>query len=322
MTCTQESDHLAQQRERVWSLLIEFSLIVSPAIVVNPVAKWISSVWRFSWRMALVRSYLRNYDVVADPVEGAAQRIQEDTQRFEDGIYRCGVLVLDSVLTLIVFTPVLLEVGERAHPMGIYWPPWLLLVAVVVAGSGALTSMVVGSKLVDLEVQNQRVEAEFRTKLVHLETSPDLVIENATEPPTASTEVDFDRFTTVRTPASAFHILLLKLWQNYRQLYKQFAFFNVWISYFEQGVTILPYLVAAPLMFAERDDDRISMGTLVKLSNSFEKVFGALAIVAENWTAVNAFRSVLRRLREFETSIYVRRRVRPLRDAAESADAL
>ena len=64
----------------MWNELIEFAWIVAPAVVVHPVSKWISSMWRFAWRMALVRSYLSHYDVTNPAVEGAAQRIQEVQQ--------------------------------------------------------------------------------------------------------------------------------------------------------------------------------------------------------------------------------------------------
>jgi ABC-type uncharacterized transport system fused permease/ATPase subunit len=58
------------------------------------------------------------------------------------------------------------------------------------------------------------------------------------------------------------------------------------------------------MLFAEDPTRRITLGTLVKLSNSFEKVFSSLSILAENWGAVNEFRSVLRRLSEFEGQLY------------------
>ena len=72
-----EDEHLASKRDEVFDLLVQFAIIVSPAVVVHPVAKWIASVWRFSWRMALVRSYLAHYDVNASPIEGTAQRIRK-----------------------------------------------------------------------------------------------------------------------------------------------------------------------------------------------------------------------------------------------------
>lgn len=72
-----EGEHLAVKRAEVFDNLVEFAWIVAPAVVVHPVAKWIASVWRFSWRMSLVRSYLAHYDVMIAPIEGTAQRIRK-----------------------------------------------------------------------------------------------------------------------------------------------------------------------------------------------------------------------------------------------------
>jgi ABC-type long-subunit fatty acid transport system fused permease/ATPase subunit len=60
-------EHLASKRAEVFDNLIEFVWIVAPAIVVHPVGKWIASIWRFQWRMALVKAYLANYDVESTP---------------------------------------------------------------------------------------------------------------------------------------------------------------------------------------------------------------------------------------------------------------
>ena len=71
-------------------------------------------------------------------------------------------------------------------------------------------------------------------------------------------------------------------------------------------MVLVPYLLVAPLLFAEDPDGRITLGTLVKMSNAFARCFDAMAVVSDNWNAVNAWRSVLRRLREFEATIYAR----------------
>ena len=69
-------------------------------------------------------------------------------------------------------------------------------------------------------------------------------------------------------------------------------------------MVLAPYAIAAPLVFAANLDNRITLGTLIKMSNSFEKVFASLSVVAENWGAINDFRSTYRRLREFEQKLY------------------
>ena len=308
-------EHMAYKRQAVWDHLVKFVIIVSPAIMVHPIAKWIASMWRFSWRVALVRSYLAHYDVSSHPIEGAAQRVHEDTAKFESGVYGCGTIVLDSILTLIIFIPVLLEVGEAAHPPTWDWPPWLLTISVIAAVGGLSVSMVVGHKLVTLEVQNQKIEAQFRTKLVLLEQIPASIV--GSQPIDADRQVieelHFDDILhqppTPRpiAPSVAFLPVINELWRNYKRLFANFAIFNTWVSFYDQTMSICPFLLVAPLMFADNPEDRITLGTLMKVSNAFDKVFGAMAVVTENWANVNEFRSTVRRLKEFEQSIYTRK---------------
>lgn len=287
-----DADHMGTMRQAVWDELVEFAWIVAPAVVVHPVAKWIASMWRFTWRMALVGSYLAHYDVTCTPVEGAAQRIQEDTTRMDSGIYSCVTMVIDSILTLIIFIPVLLEVGEKAHPQWWNWPPWLLSIACSTAWGGLFVSMYVGRHLVVLEIENQKAEARFRTKLVLLEQHPAAVVGSELQHEHSDVNIN-DGYTDVSrrqappvAPVHCFSRLITDLWSNYRNLFHQFAYFNAWIGLYNQILVITPYLLVAPLMFAENPDDRITLGTLMKVTNAFDKVFSAMAIVTENWAEV------------------------------------
>lgn len=279
--------YLTQKRGEVAILLREFCVIVAPAIFIGPAASWFGSIWRMTWRMALMQTYLSRMDGVVDPVEGASQRIHEDTARFEQGMHRCLTMSLDSVLTLCVFAPVLLEIGERVQLPGWRWPPWLFFIASIAAFCGLGISMVVGRRLVRLEVENQRVEARLRKGLVLIENDAD----------------------AVRT--QWFHTTFAVMVLNYERLFANFAAFNLWIGLYNQSLTILPYALCAPLMFADHAADRVTLGLLVKLTNAFGKVFGALAILTENWGSVNEFRSTVWRLSEFERIVYrQQRRVR------------
>jgi len=313
-------DHMATKRQAVWDELVEFVWIVAPVVIVHPVSKWISSMWRFRWRMALVNAYLVHYDVVCPPVEGTAQRIQEDTQRFESSIYSCVTMVLDSVLTLFIFVPMLIDVGAKAHPPSWDWPPWLLSIACSAAWGGLAVSMCVGRRLVVLEVENQKAEAAFRTKLVMLEQNPATLVgvESVPTGPNDDGVVEVvevvDPYMDINArppnplaPVFVFTQEVRALWSNYINLFRNFFYFNTWIGVYDQVLIIVPYILVAPMMFADDPANRISLGTLMKVTNAFDKVFGAMAIVTENWNQVNEFRSVIRRLGEFERAVYTRR---------------
>jgi peptide/bleomycin uptake transporter len=97
---------LADGRDRVLALLADFVWLVLPLVVLEPLAGWLTNRWILSWRMALVGAYLDGWDPVLRPIEGAAQRIQEDTMRFAQGVNSAVVAGLSAVLSLIVFSPV------------------------------------------------------------------------------------------------------------------------------------------------------------------------------------------------------------------------
>lgn len=280
--------HMDAKRGEVAALLWRFCYIVAPTVVVHPAAKYLSSRWTYAWRVCLIRRYLDLWNPTGQAVEGAAQRLHEDTQRFSDGVYSCVAILLDSVLTLCIFSPLLYELGEKVQPpVDLAWDGWLLWTAVCGAVGGVGISALVGRHLVTLEVKNQAVEAKLRTRLVMLAEHPE-------EAP-------------VELLSGAFGDCLSELWLNYARLFRNFVYMNVWLSIFDQAWVVVPYVLCAPRLFDWDPERRITLGTLVQASNAFGKVFDSLAVVSNGWASINAFRSVVRRLREYEQRVYVQR---------------
>ena len=261
-------------RSEVSRELGDFFLIVAPAVAVHPLAGWIRNWWVFVWRRTLCEAYLFRWDTNLPPIEGASQRVHEDTQRFAAGIQSCVSVLLESIFTLVVFCPVLFGLD-----------PVLMAVAIVAAVGGIGVSSLVGRKLVDLEVNNQVAEAAFRRQLVLLEVEPPSVVTNG-------------------TPLSGFLLVLRSLSTNYSRLYLNFVFLGTWLAAFEQGMVILPYALVAPRLFDDQPDRQLTLGQLVQITNAFGKVFDSFNVISDSWLAINEFRSVLRRLREFEHELY------------------
>jgi len=267
-------------RAAIWQQLIDFVYIVAPSVVVHPIAGFLRNWWVFSWRIELMKMYLKRYNTHLPALEGTSQRIHEDTQRFAAGVQGCVVIVLHSLFTLLVFCPTLYALD-----------PLLMYVAIGVALGSILISALIGWPLVGLEVNNQRVEAELRKQLVvvELQTSPNV-------PPTADGVY------------STFLIVFARLRRNYLRLYVSFAALGLWLSFYEQAMAILPYGLAGPRLFVEDASRRITLGQLMKITNSFGRVFDSLNVISDNWMSINEFRSVVRRLREFEREQDTRRR--------------
>jgi peptide/bleomycin uptake transporter len=272
---------LLKGQEDVDAQLKYFCAIAAVSAIVHPIAAFIRNNWTLRWRLSLVRSYLHGFSDLSLSIEGSSQRIQEDTQRFTKGIDMFLLTALDGLLTLILFLPVLVDLGRQVEcrygGFCILGDGWIAGVASSSATIAMVGALVFGRKLVGLEVANQKVEAAFRKKLVLVETA------------------------TERTNSFGGNLNDLKI--NYERLYTNFLLLNGFLGALDQINVVLPYLLFARLLFATDPDTRILLGLLVQLSNSFDRVFGALSIVSANWPQLVEFQSVIRRLSQFEISL-------------------
>jgi len=148
------------------------------------------------------------------------------------------------------------------------------------------------------------VEAKLRRDLVVLESTPSAICVAIPQPDDVEVDVRDIAVTNLMPPFPHFIPILESIQHNYHRLFLNFGILNLWLAFFDQFNVILPYLVFGPMLFSADPSTRIRLGTLVQVSNSFDKVFGSLSVVAENWTGINEYRSVLVRLRQFERNVY------------------
>lgn len=69
----------------------------------------------FRWRTAMNEHYMAHWQHLRH-IEGAAQRVQEDTMRFASTLEDMGVSFINAVMTLIAFLPVLVTLRTCSRP--------------------------------------------------------------------------------------------------------------------------------------------------------------------------------------------------------------
>ena len=210
----------------------------------------------------------------------------------------CLSVVLDSVCTLAVFTPILVQLGSRPLPSSemarLVGEWWLFRLRLPLrpprprsGDGGRIPPRPAGGEQPKVEASFERTSS-WRPTLPSCAGSPR---SRRTAPPSSFLPSPSSRR---RGPPSAATTFPLP-----ETLYLEHLARHV-----RPGDGVGALLLAAPLLFAASPSHRITMGTLVQLSNSFDKVFSSLSIISENWGEINAFRSVLFRLREFEKKLY------------------
>jgi len=154
-------------------LLLSFFQIAGIFVLVAVLQEFFSKHFVFRWRTAMNDFYIAHWDRLRQ-IEGASQRVQEDTMRFARLMETLGLGLMDSLLTLLAFLPILWTLSEKVTAL-----PWigpvphsLVYVALLFAIFGTVLLAGVGGKLPGLEYANQRVEAAYRKELVIGEDDP------------------------------------------------------------------------------------------------------------------------------------------------------
>lgn len=138
------------------------------AVVISVLNNFFVSHYVFRWRTAMNEYYMANWQQLRH-IEGAAQRVQEDTMRFASTLENMGVSFINAIMTLIAFLPVLVTLSTHVPELPIigHIPYGLVIAAIVWSLMGTGLLAVVGIKLPGLEFKNQRVEAAYRKELVY-----------------------------------------------------------------------------------------------------------------------------------------------------------
>jgi peptide/bleomycin uptake transporter len=203
-------------------------------------------------------------------IEGAAQRVQEDTMRFASTLESMGVSFLNAVMTLIAFLPVLVTLSAHVPDLPIvgHLPYGLVIAAIVWSLMGTGLLAVVGIKLPGLEFKNQRVEAAYRKELVYGED-----------------DANRELFGAVR--------------RNYFRLYFHYMYFNIARILYLQVDNVFGLFLLFPSIVA----GTITLGLMTQITNVFGQVRGSFQYLISSWTTLVELMSIYKRLRSFEREL-------------------
>ncbi len=230
----------------------------------------------FRWRTAMTDYYAAHWRALRG-IEGASQRVQEDTMRFARLMEGLGVSFMRSVMTLFAFLPILWTLSAKITELPWFGPVShsLVWVAIVFALAGTVLMAVVGFKLPGLEFENQRVEAAFRKELVHGEDDSE------------------------RASPAQFNTLFDGVRQNYFRLFLHYMYFDVArYAYLQFGV-LVPYIALGPALVT----GALTLGVMQQIVRAFGRVESSFQYLVNSWTTIVELISVYKRLRAFERRI-------------------
>jgi len=256
--------------------VVQFLAIALVGITVSVLNLFFAKHYVFRWRTAMNDYFVSRWSRLRH-IEGASQRVQDDTMRFAETTQDLGINLVDSLMTLIAFLPLLamLSVHVPALPFLGAVPYPLVIAAVAWSLFGTLLLAIVGVKLPGLEFKNQRVEAAFRKELVDGEDD-----ESRAQPPTLK-----ELFTNVR--------------KNYFVLYAHYVYFDVTRYLYLQADVIFATLVLVPTIAV----GKITFGIFQQILSAFNQVANSFQYLVTSWPTIVRLLSIYKRLRAFEATL-------------------
>lgn len=256
--------------------LSTFASIALVAVVVAVMTRFFVSHYIFRWRTAMNDFYVANWPRLRT-IEGASQRVQEDTMRFSTTMEHLAVDLISSVMTLLAFLPVLMKLSSSITELPLIGSiPYPLVIAAVawsVLGTAALA--LIGIKLPGIEFFNQRVEAAYRKELVLGEDD------------------------TARADPPTLNELFQNIRRNYFRLYLNFLYFNVGRIVYLQIDAVFAYILLGPTIVA----GSITLGTMNQIIRAFGQVRTSFQYLITSWSTIVELISIYNRLRAFEATI-------------------
>jgi peptide/bleomycin uptake transporter len=260
-----------------WKQVSTFISIAMVYVTLAVVLEFFTKHYVFRWRQAMNDYYMAHWEKLRS-IEGAAQRVQEDTMRFASIMESLGVELVRSLMTLAAFLPILWGLSDKITEVPILGalPHSLVWISLGWAIFGTFLLAVTGVLLPGLQFQNQRREAAYRKELVYGEDDP------------------------ARASGPVVQSLFQEVRRNYFRLFFHYLYFDVvkW-SYLQVSV-IVPLLALGPTTVA----GAITLGVFQQIARAFDKVTDSFQYLVYSWGTIVELLSVYKRLRAFEQQIH------------------
>ena len=274
-------------------LMIGFMLI---AVVVPAYADWVQQRLRVRWRRGLTAHYLERWigpqaycqaDLHRQQLDNPDVRITEDVRDFTASACGLALSLLSALVTLVSFAAMLWHISAAwaipiaGKPRQI--PGLLLWIAIAFALVSMWITNLVGRRLVPLNYDRIRLEADFRYGLVHYRDHVETVALSRGEA--------VERVGAVSR--------FLRVYDNFCKLVGAQRTLNI----LTQGIgvvnTLVPLVAAGLAYFA----DVLTLGIIVQTRFAYGQVAGALVWFVNAYQEIARWRANIERLSAFSDAI-------------------
>ena len=275
-----------------WPLVGEFSVLAFLYIVIAVYAVYLRQMLTINWRTWMTEQYLTRWmrgqvyyrlQVLRSDTDNPDQRISEDINQFVTLTLTLLVGILKQLTTLGAFAVVLWNLsGVITVPVGgteftVYG--YMFWLSLLYSGLGTYFVHIVGKKLIRLNFDQQRYEADFRFSMMRVRENSESIAFYRGE--MAETVGFKERFANVI--------------KNYWGLMRRTKLLNFYVNGYSQLAIIFPLVMAAPRYYA----GEMALGGLMQTLSAFGRVQDALSFFVDSYSSIAELAAVIQRLSGF-----------------------
>jgi putative ATP-binding cassette transporter len=287
-------------QEKSWDGFVReigiFCVLAAVYIALSVYQLYLNQWLQIRWRNWLTHHYLGEWldhanhyrmQLQGDAADNPDQRISDDVKMFVDQTLNICVGFLSAVVTLVSFVVILWGLSADS-PLTLFGnefhiPGYLVWGALIYAIFGTVLTHWIGSPLVMLNFQQQRLEADFRFNLVRVRENSEQIALLSGE--NAEQERLLQRFGRVV--------------QNWYEIMSRTKRLTAFTSSYSQAAVVFPYVLVAPAYFA----GKIQLGGMMQTASAFSSVQQALSFFVSVYRSLAEWSSVVARLEGFEETI-------------------
>jgi putative ATP-binding cassette transporter len=258
-------------------------------------ATYFNQMLQIKWRQWLTAHYVENWlskrayyniSLRQNPgqiVDNPDQRIAEDLRDFTANTLALGVDFITNVVQLFSFIFVLYSLSGLIHVDGFVIHGYLVWVAILYSLAGTIITQLIGRKLIPLSFNQQRLEANFRYRLIRVRENPEAI---------ALARAEDDEH-------EALNISFRDVRNNFWAIMSRTVPLNFFSISFNQVASIFSLAVLLPRYFAKQ----IGFGALAQIPNVFSQVQSALSWFVTNYPNLVTWRATVSRLYGFREAM-------------------
>ncbi|MBM5825567.1 MAG: ABC transporter ATP-binding protein/permease [Cyanobacteria bacterium M_surface_10_m2_119] len=275
---------VAYDQDGFWKIVGIYAFCLVLALPIRALQSYLiprlGLLWREWLSGRLLSRYLSNRayyvlnpnDESAEEIDNPDQRISQDTASFTSTSLSVTVEILSALLTFFSFIIVLWSISSELAL-------WLLIYSV----GGTAVIVFASRKLVALNYQQLKLEADFRYGLVHIRDNAEAIaFYRGEQQESREAERRLDGAIT-----------------NYNRLIIWEALISVIQRSYDYFSRFLPWLVIAPIYFAKQVD----FGVFGQASIAFSQVLFSVSYIVNNIDRLAAFSAAISRLEGFQGKV-------------------